>query len=429
MSKRTALIFVALALGLGWAIRGHFGHEWGASWAGVMAALAVLVAAKREDWSLRMPVLVFLGGIGWAVGGMMSYGLIVGYCRGNDFGNVYYGFSMLGVVGGLYGFIGGGMLGIGLESTDENKPNWPSLLTEMIAGAVLFWGVLIPEFEWKMTPPRSELWAACVGASIALAWYLHRNGYHRALRLAGYSALGAGFGFAFGNFLQILGNVIQLPFNWWNVMEFTLGFCGGLGVAYGVFTREWPVSIKPSKTANWLALVFLLFAIPATNLIHTFEFGEFKQMAERIGIADPTSFAYTQILLGWIVLFLFLVLGVLTWRRFQSNIQFLKTAYVPIFLFAYSIFYLIFSHLKKGFFFSAVGFQLEQYLYWVVLAIIFSIWFFMGKKEPVSLFIAKSTETWQRWITILSFIFLLIAIMTVISINIHNGLSGGHERF
>ena len=32
MKKRTALIFVALALGLGWAIRGHFGHEHGAAW-------------------------------------------------------------------------------------------------------------------------------------------------------------------------------------------------------------------------------------------------------------------------------------------------------------------------------------------------------------------------------------------------------------
>jgi len=190
MLNRCAVLFVALALGLGWAIRGHFGHEWGASWAGAMAVLAVLLAAKRKDWDARMPVLTVIGGVGWGVGGMMSYGLLVGYCRAPDFGNALYGFAMLGVVGALYGFVGGGMLGLGLETTGEKKPDWPALLTQMITAGLFFWSVLIPQFEWKMTPPRSELWAACLGVSVALAWYLYRHGFHRALRVAGYSALG-----------------------------------------------------------------------------------------------------------------------------------------------------------------------------------------------------------------------------------------------
>jgi hypothetical protein len=307
VSRFTAIVFVSLSLGLGWAIRGHFGHEWGACWAGAIAALALLVAARREDWSLRMPVLVALGGIGWAVGGMMSYGRIVGYCRGTDFANVYYGLLMLGVVGGLYGFIGGGMLGLGLESTEGNKPRWPALITEMVAGAVLCWGVLIYQFEWRMTPPRSELWAACLGASLALSWFLYRNGFHRALRVAGYSALGAGFGFALGNFLQTSGNVTGLTLNWWNLMEFTLGFCGGLGMAYGVFTREWPKSVSPSKPANWLALVFMAFAVPATNILQAFEIQEFLEMAVRLDLSNPQGFAWMLLLLGWIALFVFLL--------------------------------------------------------------------------------------------------------------------------
>lgn len=94
MPRCLALVFVALTLGLGWSIRGHFGHEWGACWAGAMGTVAILVAAGRRDWLLRMPVLVVLGGIGWAVGGMMSYGRIVGFCRGTDFGNVCYGLAM-----------------------------------------------------------------------------------------------------------------------------------------------------------------------------------------------------------------------------------------------------------------------------------------------------------------------------------------------
>ena len=109
-------LLVALFLALGWAIRGHFGHEWGAAWAGGIAGLAVVVASKRQDWLQRLPTLAALAAIGWAVGGMMSYGVIVGYGRGTDFGNVLYGLTMLGVVGGLYGFIGGGMFGLGVEN-------------------------------------------------------------------------------------------------------------------------------------------------------------------------------------------------------------------------------------------------------------------------------------------------------------------------
>ncbi|MBN1559890.1 hypothetical protein JW998_06540, partial [candidate division KSB1 bacterium] len=78
MNKRTAILFVALALGLAWAIRGHFGHEYGAAWAGAIAGMAVIVAARRDDWASRLPVLSSLAAIGWGAGGMMSYGIIVG---------------------------------------------------------------------------------------------------------------------------------------------------------------------------------------------------------------------------------------------------------------------------------------------------------------------------------------------------------------
>ena len=94
MGNKAALLFVALALGLAWAIRVHFGHEHGAAWAGAIAGLAVITAARRRDWASRLTVLATLAGVGWGVGGMMSYGIIVGYGRGIEFGNVFYGLSM-----------------------------------------------------------------------------------------------------------------------------------------------------------------------------------------------------------------------------------------------------------------------------------------------------------------------------------------------
>ncbi len=428
MTKKQALIFVALTLGLGWAIRGHFGHEHGAAWAGALAGLAVIVASGRRDWSGRLPTLAALAGIGWGVGGMMSYGIVVGYGRGVDFANVYYGLTMLGVIGGLYGFIGGGLFGLGLESTSERKPDWARLLTEMIAGGLLAWYVLIAQFEWKMTPPRSELWSACLGASAALAWFLYRNDYKRALRVAGYAALGAGFGFGFGNFLQTMGNVTGLSFNWWNVMEFSLGFFGGLGMAYGVFTREWPESREPSKAANWIAVVFLLLILPVVNIIQAFDPGPFLRAAENLGLADGAAFFRLQVKFACLATVLFAVAGLLVHARTSGASQKPVVVYAPAMFFLYTFYYLIFSHIKNLCFYSGLPFQLNHALYWVVFAVLAGLWL-VGRHQQGHVFVVSKPETWRRWLILIGIALVVLAVCTLISINSHPAFPGAHERF
>ena len=140
-----------------------------------------------------------------------------------------------------------------------------------------------------MTPPRSELWAACLGAAAALAWYLYRKDFHRSLRVAIYAMLGAGFGFSFGNFIHTMGAISGISYNWWNVMEFTLGFCGGLGMAYAVITRDWPETVKPSKVANWLAVLFVVLAIPLTNLIEAFHIKRMLNLGESLKMVWSSS--------------------------------------------------------------------------------------------------------------------------------------------
>lgn len=429
MSKIRIMLVTALALGLGWAIRGHFGHEWGASWAGAMAALALVVATKRADWQRRAPTLAFLGGIGWAVGGMMSYGIVIGYCRGTDFFNVAYGYTMLAVIGGLYGFIGGGLFGLGLATTADKKPNWPALLAEMVAGAWIFWGFIIYQLEWKMTPPRSELWAACLGAAMALAWYLYRNGYHNTLRVAGYSALGAGFGFASGNFIQTLGSASGISYNWWNVMEFTLGCCGGLGLAYAVTTREWPESVKPSRTANWLALIFIVVVIPLTNFIDGFNLEYFNQMATEWHVANPEHFARTQLLFGWMMMATFVILAFLLWWQAHQN-QAIVGRVVPFLFFAYSLYYMLFGFIKKGMFYQGFSLKYSDTLYLPIFLVPVLLWLLSLKNPDSDLSVKKTIpETWNRWGIILIGMILIILMITLISINSHEGLGGYHERF
>ena len=429
MAKKSNFLFAALVLGLGWAMRGHFGHEWGASWAGAMGALAVLLVAKRKDWARRAPALAALGAIGWGAGGMMSYGIVIGYCRSISFVNSLYGYVMLAVIGGLYGFIGGGLFGLGLESSEENRPKWPNLIVEMFVGGFLVWGLLIYQMEWLMTPPRSELWAGCLGAALALGWFLYRNNFKRAIRVAAYAALGAGFGFTFGNFIQTVGSSAELQYNWWNVMEFTLGFFGGLGMIYAVLTREWPDSVKPSKAGNWIAVIFLFAFIPATNYFNGFSTESFVSFAEKLNIANAAQFSSRQLLITGISIPVLALLAVMIWKHYSSQDDKLLKFGLPVMLLITTIHYNLFATIKLGVFYKPFSFRNSESLYVFIVALIFILWYFGLRKT--SGFPGKhgSDETWKRWGIILIALLIIFVVITTISIHIHPEMPGAHDRF
>jgi hypothetical protein len=133
-----SMLLAGMALGTAWAIRGQFGHEQGAAWAGAIGSLSVLILAKRKDWISKGLIATFAGAAGWGLGGMISYGILVGHGRSDDFYTAYYSFTTLFLVGGLHGFMGGGLFGAVLSDT-KNKPiQWSLLLLEMTAGGILY---------------------------------------------------------------------------------------------------------------------------------------------------------------------------------------------------------------------------------------------------------------------------------------------------
>ena len=428
-TRNINLLFVAIVLGLGWAMRGHFGHEWGASWAGAMGAMAVLLVSKREDWASRAPVLIALGAIGWGVGGMMSYGIVIGYCRSLSFANSLYGYAMLAIIGGLYGFIGGGLFGLGLESGKEKKPKWANLIVEMFAGGFLVWGFLIYQMEWFMTPPRSELWAGCLGAALALAWFLYRNKFKNTLRVAAYAALGAGFGFAFGNFIQVLGSTSGIQYNWWNVMEFILGFFGGLGMVYAVLTREWPKSGKPSKAGNWIAIVFIFLFLPLSNYTNGMSVERFLKLAERLNILNAQQFAVNQMVFAGLSLILFFGLAIFVWKHYQSDNKKILLFSLPSMLFITSLHYNLFSNIQLGLFYRPFSFKYSDSLYIFIIAIMFLVWYFILRKRTDLPEENTINVTCKRWSIIMISLLLVFVILALISTNIHDALPGSHDRF
>ena len=419
-----SLLIAGASLGTAWAIRGQFGHEQGAAWAGSIIAISIVLLAKRPDWYAKTLHLALASAAGWGIGGIISYGVVVGYCRGSDFGNVYYGFLMLFVIGGLFGLLGGGMFGLVLADTPAKPVKWHRLLTEMTASAVIFYYLLIEEFSWLMTPPRSEAWAACFGMMIALFWNMIRNQQYSAIRVAIFAGLGGGFGFSFGNFLQIMGNVSGIHFNFWNVMEYSIGFFGGAGMAYGTFTSDWPIS-EPVISRNKLLapLAILVLIIPFIVWDQTFET---KRITDMLTGISPTMDAVPVTKnVQWIALLSVLISAGFWFYYFyfKQKTQFIELTYnnILIFLFGHLGLYTFFSILITAAFLSI--YRLEQYLY---IANIIVIYFLIGKFQPT--FTNRGLNV-SRWFVNLLFLLVIVALYTAVAISSHGELKGAQVRF
>ena len=413
-----SMLIVAMSLATAWAIRGQFGHEQGAAWAGAIGGLALVMVSNRKDWYNKMVLVALASAIGWGAGGMISYGVVVGYGRADNFINVFYGLSMLFVIGALFGLLGGGLIGLVLDSTEKNKVKWGSLMTEMVAGGILSYYFFVEQIGFKMTPPRSEAWAIILGAGLAMLWYMAREKRNSAIRVAIFSALGGGFGFAFGNFLHIVGNVMGIQFNMWNVMEYSIGFFGGLGMAYGAYSSKWPVDeTLPKKWVNRTALFFIVVLIPIIVYRESLAYEYFiKRLGEILNL-DSVAFISTTI----VAVVLILMLVFLFWKLKDGNY---KKKDLVLFFFVYLSVYIFISYAVTGLFAGRT--ELNHHLYILNIVLIF----ILLRKEKSAMFeIISDKVDSKKWFIILIMILIFIAFLAFVAINTHGELGGAHNRF
>ena len=335
-STTSLVALAALSMSVGWGLRGDYGHEAGALMPGALLGLALCLAAGRADWLSRAPTIAAACAIGWAFGGQMSYGIVIGYTADSAWANVLYGYANLFVIGALWGAIGAGILGLSLtlrraELDDFVAPllavyavwklldfsgatawleaRWNPYDTDWVAassallvaaayaahapnaraacrfiialtaGWLIGFGVLTVTLHLRMTPPRSDNWAGCLGLCTALCLYLWRTHHRAALSLVTYGALTGGAGFALGDFVQMLGRanwgfIGRFPalqgLGYWKWMEQLFGLLMGAGIALGI-ARLASLNLAPPEeddTKGWsrdAALLFLLFVIPWEN--------------------------------------------------------------------------------------------------------------------------------------------------------------------
>lgn len=266
------IILSGLAMSVGWGFRGDYGHEAGAMVPGALLGLAICLASGRPDWWRRSTIMAFCGAVGWAFGGQMSYGMVVGYTAASSLPDVAYGYGCLFLIGGLWAGIGSAILALSVTQSRSYLENfagplvalwlgwfamdlsgftewlaetwylhdtdWYAALSALlIAGAyaaivprsrpACFFIMLLAGGWWAgyiiltgllglhMTPPRSDNWSGCVGLFLAIVFYLVHRKNKAALNVTLFGFLAGGVGFAVGDFFNMLGRA-----NWGPIGRF-----------------------------------------------------------------------------------------------------------------------------------------------------------------------------------------------------------------
>lgn len=283
LSLWQAIVFPALAAGMGWGIRGQYGHESGAMIAGALASLTLVllfVPKSRSLFGVRAAALMTAG---VAVGGSMTYGQTVGLTHDRELvGNweaLRWGMLGLAIKGGLWIGFSATFLGIGLSGVRYRF--WEMLLVMSALVGAFFWGrwLLNSPFDpanrilpsiyfsdsWYFEPeavlkPRPEVWGGVLIAWLSLLVYagaIRRDGL--AWRIGLWGFLAGALGFPAGQAIQAYHawNADAMAasslawlyknFNWWNMMETTFGLVWGGVVGCGLWLNRKRIATNPSS--------------------------------------------------------------------------------------------------------------------------------------------------------------------------------------
>ncbi len=306
------VVAAAAAGGMGWGIRGQYGHETGAMLAGVLLGLVLVHLFCPRAISLTAARAVALCALGISLGGSMTYGQTVGLTHDAELiGNweaLRWGLLGLSLKGGIWIAFAGTMLGMGLGDRAYRPLELAVLLIVMMG--CLFLGVYLlnmpfdpaarelPKIyfsdDWYWEPgaelePRREQWGGLLGALLALVAYV--GGVRRdrlALRLAAWGFLGGAIGFPGGQCLQAYHawNVesfrqgwfatLDPHMNWWNLMEITFGAVFSAVLSVGLWLNRGLIAAeeKAATTEFGAPIEWLLVAVHVVALV-AWNFAEF----------------------------------------------------------------------------------------------------------------------------------------------------------
>ncbi|HIA46647.1 MAG TPA: hypothetical protein EYN96_01425 [Candidatus Hydrogenedentes bacterium] len=310
------VLFAALAGGMGWGIRGQYGHETGAMNAGVMVSLvlAYLLCGKLNTTTLVRGVA--MGTVAMGIGGSMTYGQTVGLTHnGNVVGNadaLRWGLLGLSIKGGIWIGFCGAFLGMGMSGYRYRSGHILALMLAVLGAFLIGTRLLNYPFnpggkelpylyfsdawQWHDTEdikPRREVWGGlllALGTVIVYAGWWAKDTLGRNMGLWGF--LGGAIGFPTGQCIQAYHAWNHETFtvgiweklgpltNWWNMMETTFGAIMGGVLGLGLWLNRKKIGrladMEPDRPIPYLVEIVLL-AIHCTLLFYV-EFRAVRQI-------------------------------------------------------------------------------------------------------------------------------------------------------
>ena len=257
------VLLTGLSVSIGWGVRGQFGHEYGAALGGAIGGMTIALLSGREDWRARIHYFAFLGAIGFAFGGAMSYMKTIAYTHSSDSMTSLYGFACVFLLGLIWAAPAGAGIAIAAYFSREELTkffvpigavflswyahdaaraytrDWPRYqyflggetgvinLTILVVIAVClirrqYWGlgsrlmlymaggwwvgniILVRLLHVDMNPPRGNTWAGYLGLVFGILTFCWRNKQGGIAFATVASGLFGGVGFALGTAVKLL---------------------------------------------------------------------------------------------------------------------------------------------------------------------------------------------------------------------------------
>lgn len=330
----------SLAGGMGWGIRGQYGHESGAMMAGLLVSSVVALLYCRGVSGAAAARAMAWCTIAIGIGGSMTYGQTIGLTQDvgliGNWSSWWWGMLGLAIKGGIWIGFGGVFLGMGLGG----KVYRPlEILLLMLALPVLYhvgvWLLnspfdpkngLIPRiyFSNPVNKPRFECWGGLLLALMGVLVYARQvRGDKMAFRMGLFGLLG-GLGFPVGQCWQSWHAWNQESLrtglwaqwdpliNWWNLMEITFGLVMGGVLGFGVWWNRNSIcpSVQNETQKTGITWTIPLLMIHLT-LLSLSEFGKVPIINEVYGlglgmalipmVACTKSSLWTALLLGPVI--------------------------------------------------------------------------------------------------------------------------------
>jgi hypothetical protein len=294
-------LFVALAVGLGWGIRGDFGHLVGAMYPGAALGLGLAYVSGQRSLFLWMPILGALSAMGIGAGGLMSYAVLHGYAQSDSLINYAYGFLTLFLQGSAWGTFGGALIGLVLERKPVRTGEWLGLVGSILMGGWVASFLIVDVLGFQINPPRNNTSIAFMGAALGQLIWLACNDKPMGLRGAILGYVGFGLGMAGGRLLGNGANVLQgmygFTINDWNVMETSCGFIAGFIYCFGMVGRGFPEPPEGENIAlcSSYGIIYLLALIPLWHRLNRIQpaakHAEWAKALLSYGYFDPDRLA------------------------------------------------------------------------------------------------------------------------------------------